>query len=67
MPVLPVAVNVGGVAVEVLYAGSAPNLVSGVMQVNVRLNANVPRGSAIPLELRVGPAPSQAGLTVAIQ
>ena len=67
VPVLPVAVNIGGVPVEVLYAGSAPNLVSGVMQVNVRLNSEVPRGAAIRLELRVGPAPSQAGITVAIQ
>ncbi len=37
------------------------------MHVNVRLNTDVPRGSAIALELRVGPAPSQTGLTVAIQ
>lgn len=37
------------------------------MQVNLRLNTDVPRGSAIALELRVGPAPSQAGLTVVIQ
>ncbi|MFN0105838.1 MAG: BACON domain-containing protein [Bryobacteraceae bacterium] len=66
-PVLPVAVNIGGVPVEVLYAGSAPNLVSGLLQVNVRLNADVPRGPAIPIELRVGPAPSQPGVTVAIQ
>ncbi len=66
-PVLPVAVNIGGVPVEVLYAGSAPHLVSGMMQVNVRLNSSVPRGLAIPVELRVGPAPSQSGVTVAIQ
>ncbi len=61
MPVLTVAVNIGGVPVEVLYAGSAPNLVSGVMQVNVRLNADVPRGAAIPLELRVGPLRARLG------
>jgi len=67
VPALPVAVNIGGVPVEVLYAGSAPGQVSGVMQVNVRLNADVPRGPAVPLELRIGPAPSQTGLTVAIQ
>ena len=67
VPVLPVEVNIGGVPVEVLYAGSAPNLVSGMMQVNVRLNPDVPRGVAIPLELRVGPAPSPAGVTVAVQ
>ena len=66
-PVLPVAVTIGGVPVDVLYAGSAPGLVSGLMQVNVRLNANVPRGFAVPVELRVGPAPSPAGVTVAIQ
>ena len=67
VPVLPVAVNIGGVPVEVLYAGSAPNLVSGMMQVNVRLNADVPRGADVPVELRVGPAPSQPGVTIAIR
>ena len=67
VPVLPVAVNIGGVPVEVLYAGSAPGQVSGVMQVNVRLNTDVPRGPNVPLELRVGPAPSPSGLTIAVQ
>jgi uncharacterized protein (TIGR03437 family) len=37
------------------------------MQVNVRLNTDVPRGPNVPLELRVGPAPSQSGLTIAVQ
>jgi uncharacterized protein (TIGR03437 family) len=67
VPILPVAVNIGGVPVEVLYAGSAPNLVSGMMQVNVRLNPAVPRGADVPVELRVGPAPSQPGVTVTIR
>ena len=66
-PVLPVAVNIGGVPVDVLYAGSAPGQVSGLMQVNVQLNSNVPRGNAVPVELRVGPAPSPTTATVAIQ
>lgn len=66
-PVLPVAVNIGGVPVEVLYAGSTPGQVTGLMQVNVRLNSDVPRGPAVPIEIRVGPAPSPAGVTVAIQ
>ncbi len=66
-PVLPVVVNVGGVPVEVTYAGSAPGLVSGLMQVNVRLNPDVPRGNNVPLELRVGPAPSAPGVTIAIR
>jgi len=66
-PVLPVAVNIGGVPVDVLYAGSAPGLISGLMQVNVRINPNVPRGGAVPIELRVGPAPSPSGVTIAVQ
>lgn len=66
-PVLPVVVNIGGVPVEVTYAGSAPGLVSGLMQVNVRLNPEVPRGNTVPIELRVGPAPSASGVTVAIR
>ncbi|HEU0122877.1 MAG TPA: hypothetical protein VFQ91_20260 [Bryobacteraceae bacterium] len=66
-PVLPVAVNIGGSAAEVIYAGSAPGLISGLMQVNVRIPADAPRGGAVALELRVGPAPSRAGVTIAIQ
>jgi uncharacterized protein (TIGR03437 family) len=67
VPLLPVAVNVGGEPAEVLYAGSAPDQVSGLMQVNVRLPATVARGTAVSLELRVGPAPSQPGITIAIR
>ncbi|MBI2688570.1 MAG: hypothetical protein HYX27_19890 [Acidobacteria bacterium] len=66
-PILPVSVNIGGVPVEVLYAGSAPGQVAGLMQVNVRLGDNVPRGNAVQVELRAGPAPSPVGVTVAIQ
>lgn len=33
---LPVSVTVGGVAAEVLYAGSAPGLIEGVTQINFR-------------------------------
>jgi uncharacterized protein (TIGR03437 family) len=66
-PVLPVEVIVGGMPAEVLYAGSAPGQVSGLMQVNVRLPADVPRGAAVPVVIRVGPAPSPEGVTVSIR
>lgn len=64
---LPVSVKVGGVDCTVEYAGSAPGLVSGVFQVNVRLNNSVPSGLAVPVVLQVGGAASQDGLTVAIR
>ena len=34
-PVLPVAVRIGGLTAEVLYAGAAPGLVAGVFQVSL--------------------------------
>ncbi len=43
-PLLPVTATVGGVDAVVQYAGSAPGLVSGVMQVNVTIPANFAHG-----------------------
>jgi uncharacterized protein (TIGR03437 family) len=65
-PVLPVSVTIGGVAAEVLYAGAAPSLVAGVMQVNARVPAGVASGDQ-PVVVTVGTAQSQQGLTAAIK
>jgi uncharacterized protein (TIGR03437 family) len=65
-PVLPVTATVNGVAATVQYAGSAPGLVYGVMQVNVQLPANAPTGN-VPIVITVGTTNSQAGVTVAVQ
>lgn len=62
-PVLPVRVLMAGREAEVLYAGGAPGLVAGVMQVNARVPEGV-RGEAIPLVIRVGTAESPAGVVV---
>jgi uncharacterized protein (TIGR03437 family) len=63
---LPVTVAVGGVNAQVLYAGSAPGEVEGVVQVNVVVPANVTPGAALPLLVTVGGVLSQAGVTVAV-
>jgi uncharacterized protein (TIGR03437 family) len=39
--VLPVSVTIGNADAEVLYAGSAPGMVSGIFQINVRLPDSV--------------------------
>jgi uncharacterized protein (TIGR03437 family) len=65
-PVLPVAVEVAGLNAEILYAGGAPGLVAGVVQVNARIPEQAAPGSASPLVLRSGGARSQPGVTVAI-
>ncbi len=40
-PVLPVSVRIGGVPAEVVYAGAAPGMVAGVLQVNARIPPGV--------------------------
>jgi uncharacterized protein (TIGR03437 family) len=64
-PVLPVAVRIGGADAQVLYAGSAPGLVSGVLQVNARLPSGV-HGDSVPVDLLVGEFASRPGVTVAV-
>ena len=68
-PVLLVTATIGGVDADVQYAGSAPGLVSGVMQVNLLIPANAPVGANVPIIVNVGTASSAlAGApTVAIQ
>jgi uncharacterized protein (TIGR03437 family) len=63
---LPLTVQVGGTAASVLYAGGAPGIVQGVMQVNVAIPESALPGSAVPLVLQTGDRFSQTGLTIAI-
>jgi hypothetical protein len=60
-----VSVRIGGIPAEVLYAGAAPGLVSGVLQVNVRIPNSAP-GAFQSLEVTVGNATSQPGVVIAV-
>jgi uncharacterized protein (TIGR03437 family) len=66
-PVASVTATVGGVPAQVLYAGTAPGIVNGVMQVNVLIPATAPSGTAVPIVITVGNVSTQAGVTLAIQ
>ena len=63
---LRVTALIGGAPAEIVYAGAAPGLTAGVMQVNVRIPAEVQSG-AIPVSVVVGAASSRLGVTVAVQ
>jgi uncharacterized protein (TIGR03437 family) len=65
-PLLPVSVQIGGVAAEILYAGAAPGMVAGVMQVNARVPSNVSSGN-ISVTVAVGGKRSRADVTAAIK
>jgi uncharacterized protein (TIGR03437 family) len=60
-----VSVQIGGMPAEVLYAGAAPGLVSGVMQVNVRVPESTASGLQ-PIQITVGTATSPSGVVIAI-
>ncbi len=67
LPNLPVTVSVGGINCAILYAGGAPGLISGVLQVNCQVGESVTPGYAVPIILKVGNAASPPGVTLAIQ
>ena len=64
---LPVTATVGGLAAPVLYAGTAPTLVTGVLQVNLRIPADAPLGDGVPVSIAVDGVGSSAGVTLAIR
>jgi len=65
-PIRAVTVLVDGQPAEVQYAGAAPGQVAGLMQVNVRIPAGVSTGE-VPIEIQVGDAKSQPGMTIAVR
>lgn len=62
---LPVTAQIGGVSAQVLYAGSAPGLVAGGFQINVKIPAGTAAGDAAVVIFVNGFA-SQSPVTVAV-
>ena len=65
-PVLPVKVLLAGREAIVDYAGAAPGLTAGLLQVNVRIPADAPVG-AVPVSLVIGTKSSPANVTIWVQ
>jgi uncharacterized protein (TIGR03437 family) len=65
-PQLPVSLTIGGVAADVIWAGSAPGFV-GLLQINARIPGGfIPTGD-LPVILTIGTYRSAAGVTIAIE
>lgn len=67
MTTLPVSVQIGGVSAQVQYAGAAPGLIAGVLQVNCVVPQNISPGESVPVQIAVGTVSSPAGVTMAVQ
>jgi uncharacterized protein (TIGR03437 family) len=70
-PMLPAnsaTVTMGGVPCpNVVYAGAAPYLISGLTQVTVQVPEAVTPGASVPLAVTVGGVSAQSGVTLAVQ
>jgi len=62
-----VSASIGGRSGRVIYAGGAPGLISGAMQVNVEIPEDAPSGQNVPIVLLIGGVPTQANVTIAIE
>ena len=66
-PALPVSVTIGGIDAQVLYAGSAPEAIAGLLQANVVVPRTAQPGAAVPITIKIGGLQTQIGATIAIQ
>ena len=66
-PLMPVVVKIGGILADVLYAGSAPGMISGAMQVNVVVPPTAIPSAAVQVQVEIGGGISQSICWVSIQ
>jgi uncharacterized protein (TIGR03437 family) len=65
-PILDPEVLINGRLAEILYAGAAPQLVAGVMQVNARVSPSTRSDPESRLSLRIDGIRNPGGVTVAV-
>jgi uncharacterized protein (TIGR03437 family) len=61
-----VTATVGGQPASVNFAGGAPGLVAGVIQVNVQVPSGITAGAAVPVVVTLGTSNTQSGVTIAV-
>jgi uncharacterized protein (TIGR03437 family) len=66
-PMLPVTVSIDGKPAQVIYAGAAPGLVAGVMQINVMVPATATQSPYDQVVVNVGDFASPTAVTITVQ
>ncbi len=67
MPILPVTVQIDNLDATVGFAGEAPGMAAGMLQVNAQIPAGANPGPAVPVVIKAGVVASQPGVTVAVK
>jgi uncharacterized protein (TIGR03437 family) len=57
----------GGIPCVTNYAGAAPGLISGALQINAQVPAGVTPGPSVPLVVTIGGVSAQSGITLAVK
>ena len=65
-PVLPIQVLIDGQPAPYVYAGEAPAMVAGMMQLNVQVPSTAPSGD-LSITVSIGGNISQSGVTVSVR
>jgi len=65
-PVQPIQVLIGSLPANYTYAGEAPGMVAGMMQLNVQIPPNVPTGN-LSITVSMGGSASQNAVTVSVR
>jgi uncharacterized protein (TIGR03437 family) len=65
-PVATVTVDIGGQPAKVSYAGAAPGMMPGVLQVDAEIAASVQPGNSVPVHVTIGGVSSQDSVTLAV-
>lgn len=66
-PLLPISITVAGAPANYQFAGEAPGLVSGVLQLNVVIPPTLTVTGNVPLVVTIGSNSTQTGVTVNIK
>ena len=66
-PVLPVKVFIDSQPAELLYAGAAPGLVQGIIQINVRVPDTASSGDHVQVMFKIGSYSSPASVTLSVK
>ncbi|MCU1336777.1 MAG: hypothetical protein JWO19_2358 [Bryobacterales bacterium] len=64
---IPVSAKIAGIPADVLYAGAAPGLPAGVVQINIRIPIELTSRQAATIEIKVGSFEIPAGVSIAIR
>jgi uncharacterized protein (TIGR03437 family) len=61
---LPISITIGGVDAGLIFSGSAPTLLSGFFQVNVRVPQNLTPSASAPMVLNIGTARTTVSVAI---